>query len=665
MTAKLNRIFIIIAILFAASCGREKLPGGEESENILSVDETEFATNSNECILTTNLRSSGVVVINASSNVDWVEASIEDYPEDVAKSVESGKNRLLKFVVKQNKAREERTAEFMLSSPYCTDVIVTITQEAYVYRDPTRELLSFSIKKQNGIASDISFTLNKTDKTLTAKYLKWIEKENPEMLVPTFTFKGEKVMVGETELVSGKTEINFADDFDLEVFAENGERDTYRVSINCPQINRELPVLHIRPDSRITSDKVNYTDTYIELYDKTPTSTGTGWWDSKTQGKIQMRRRGNSTWELPKKPFRMKFPEKISPIGFDHCCEKSWVLVANDMDKSLLRNYIAFEYSRILFVKHQGYHDSKALKFTSIAQPINVYFTGDYKYSDTGVTRHLDGEYFGVYQFSDQMNKCDGRIDVDKLTAADTDPAMITGGYIVEFDLHEGNHYSSRGVKMTYKYPDEDDYHWSQYEYITDFINKAESALYSSNYKDPNNGWRKYFDERTLADYIIIKELVGDMDGYTSTYLYKRRGVDKLFFGPIWDCDKGWDNDRRVPHYQYQPLTSLMIYAGFWINSGMSYDWYQRFWDDETFRAFVNNRWKEKKEELLAKTWEVLDEMPKKMAKAIDANFSVWQFYYQYSSEAKMPAATYEKEIERIRELTKKRAELLDKEFAK
>lgn len=665
MTAKLNRIFIIIAILFAASCGREKLPGGEESENILSVDETEFATNSNECILTTNLRSSGVVVINASSNVDWVEASIEDYPEDVAKSVESGKNRLLKFVVKQNKAREERTAEFMLSSPYCTDVIVTITQEAYVYRDPTRELLSFSIKKQNGIASDISFTLNKTDKTLTAKHLKWIEKENPEMLVPTFTFKGEKVMVGETELVSGKTEINFADDFDLEVIAENGERDTYRVSINCPQINRELPVLHIRPDSRITSDKVNYTDTYIEFYDKTPTSTGTGWWDSKTQGKIQMRRRGNSTWELPKKPFRMKFPEKISPIGFDHCCEKSWVLVANDMDKSLLRNYIAFEYSRILFVKHQGYHDSKALKFTSIAQPINVYFTGDYKYSDTGVTRHLDGEYFGVYQFSDQMNKCDGRIDVDKLTAADTDPAMITGGYIVEFDLHEGNHYSSRGVKMTYKYPDEDDYHKSQYEYITDFINKAESALYSSNYKDPNNGWRKYFDEKTLADYIIIKELVGDMDGYTSTYLYKRRGVDKLFFGPIWDCDKGWDNDRRVPHYQYQPLTSLMIYAGFWINSGMSYDWYQRFWDDETFRAFVNNRWKEKKEELLAKTWEVLDEMPKKMAKAIDANFSVWPFYYQYSSEAKMPAATYEKEIERIRELTKKRAELLDKEFAK
>ena len=266
----------------------------------------------------------------------------------------------------------------------------------------------------------------------------------------------------------------------------------------------------------------------------------------------------------------------------------------------------------------------------------------------------------------DQIERSSGRIAVEKLEAADGSNAeKITGGYVIETDLHEGNHYSAKkGIQMTYKYPKDDDCDPAQYDYITDFINKAEAALYSSNYTDPSNGWRKYFDEKTLADFIIIKELVGDLDGYTSTYMYKRRGVDKLFFGPIWDCDKGWNNDKRVPHNEYKPLSSLMIKAGFWMPPYVSNDWFWRFWSDASLRRFVNDRWKSKRAELLALTDRILDENPTRMAKAIEANFTVWPFYYQYSNEANMPASTFEGEIARIRELTVQRAQLLDKLFA-
>lgn len=61
----------------------------------------------------------------------------------------------------------------------------------------------------------------------------------------------------------------------------------------------------------------------------------------------------------------------------------------------------------------------------------------------------------------------------------------------------------------------------------------------------------------------------------------------------------------------------------------------------------------------------ILDEAPVDMAKAIEANFSVWRFYYQYSDEANMPAKTYSEEIARIRTLTQQRAALLDKLFNK
>ena len=570
----------------------------------------------------------------------------------------------LKIVVEANPSVDVRTAEVVVSAEECDPVTIEVTQDHRVLSSD-KELKSLSLKKSknSGLANDITFTFDSKTNTFSAMYLKWIDKTNPEMLVPEFDMEGVSVMVNGQEVESGKTAVSFADDFTVSVVAEDGSAVEYKVTFNCPQINTELPVLHMKPDYLINS-KDNYVQTYIELYDKTPESTGEGWWDSAEKGKIEMRGRGNSTWGLPKKPFRMKFTEKFSPIGLNHAKEKSWVILAQDMDKSLLRTHLAFEYSRILFNPSENYHHEKAVLFTPCSKFINVYLTGQYYDSSTGRTRTMDGEYLGVYQMSDQVQRADGRIAVDQLKASDgADPEKITGGYVLEADLHEGNHYTNKGIKFTYKYPEDDDYDQAQYNYISNYLNEAEAALYGSNYKDPENGWRKYFDEKTLADFIIIKEFVGDLDGYTSTYIYKRRGCEKIFFGPIWDCDKGWNNDKRVPHYEYQPLQSLMIYAGFWMPPYVSNDWFQRLWTDETFRAFVAKRWADKKEELKAVTDKVLTEVPENMAKAIEANFDVWPFYYQYSGEANMPAKDYPSEIQRIRTLSADREALLDRLF--
>ena len=561
--------------------------------------------------------------------------------------------------IEQNNTKDERIAKVNLSAEDCPDVVMEVSQKSAL-----KGLLSLKLPKSlNQMKEDVEFVYDVTEGVYKAMCLKWIAKSEPEMLIPEFEATG-KVFVGSQEVVSGKTAISFADDFVITVKADDGTSLDYNVVLNCPQINRELPVLHFRPDKLINS-KDNYVDTYIELYDKTPDSSGEGWWDSAEKGKIEMRGRGNSTWVLPKKPFRMKFSEKFSPIGLNHAKEKSWTLLAQDMDKSLLRTHLAFEYSRALFDPQEGYHDSKAILFTPASQYINVYLTGDYYDSSTGKTRYMDGEYLGLYQMSDQLERATGRVAVEKLEEADGEnPDKITGGYLIEADLHEGNHPTAmKKIRFSYKYPKDDDFHQSQYDYISDFLNKAEQALYGPDFKDPQKGWRKYFDEKTLADFVIIKEFVGDMDGYTSIYAYKRRGHDKLFFGPIWDCDKGWDNDRRVPHSQYHPLTSLMIHAGFWMPSNVQDDWFQHLWTDETFRAFVAKRWADKKEELKAVTDRVLREVPADMPKAIEANFTVWPFYYQYSSEAKMPAQTYELELQRIRDMSAAREALLDNLF--
>lgn len=512
----------------------------------------------------------------------------------------------------------------------------------------TCNLNSLKLKaSDNGLSKDVVFTLDKKSGTYSAMYLKWIAKDNPEMLIPVFTTDGESVWCGDQKVVSGKTAVAFADDFVLTVKAENGDTQAYSVSFNCPQINTELPVLRLQPETGIVS-RDTYVKTKLDIY---RSGSDKGVWTADDEP-VEVRGRGNSTWGLPKKPYRIKFPVKFSPVGLDHAKAKSWVILAHDMDKSLLRNHLAFEISRILFNASENYHNEGAVMFTPCSQFVNVYMNDD---------------YHGVYQMSDQMEVAKGRIDIDRLKAVDgSDASKITGGYLVETNIHHDEGYpvsfnSSRGIYMDHKYPKDDDCDIAQYRYMEDFIYKAESILYSYDFKDPQYGWRKWFDEKTLADYMIVKELAGDMDGYTSTYFYKRRGIDKIFFGPVWDVDKGWNNDKREPHGN--TLSQLMIYGGFYMPPYINPDWFHRFWQDEEFRKFVGTRWAQKREALVSKVLSELDSMPKSMSKAIRANFSVWEFNYQYSNEANMPARTYELEIQRMKELTKQRAELLDKLF--
>ena len=105
---------------------------------------------------------------------------------------------------------------------------------------------------------------------------------------------------------------------------------------------------------------------------------------------------------------------------------------------------------------------------------------------------------------------------------------------------------STRGTPVTIKSPDEKDITREQKEYIRNYFNKLETALFSSNFKDPTNGYRKYLDLESFLRYFISGELNGNTDSYWSTYLWKERSDPRFHIGPIWDIDLGFDNDKRT-----------------------------------------------------------------------------------------------------------------------
>ena len=224
----------------------------------------------------------------------------------------------------------------------------------------------------------------------------------------------------------------------------------------------------------------------------------------------EIRGRGNASWNFEKKPYRLKFDKKQSPLGAPASAKK-WTLISNHGDKTLMRNILAFEVSRRV-----------GQPYTPFCHPVDLI---------------INGEYRGCYQLCDQVE-------------ADEDRVPCEDGYLIEIDAYawdeEVMFASTSGIPVTIKHPDEDDITDQQKKFINDYFNKFEAAALASNFTDPNNGYRKYLDLDSFLRNFIIGEFCANTDAFWSVYMYKDAADGKLYTGPTWDNDLSFDNDYRT-----------------------------------------------------------------------------------------------------------------------
>lgn len=241
-------------------------------------------------------------------------------------------------------------------------------------------------------------------------------------------------------------------------------------------------------------------------------------------GNAQIKGRGNSSWNMPKKPFQIKFDKKQQALPDAPAKGKKWTLINNYGDKTLMRNKVAFQMSR-----------EAGMDYVPYCQFVDVIY---------------NGEYEGCYQLCDQIDVRPGRVDITEMEPTDISGPELTGGYFLEIDayayLEDSWFQSARGIPVTIKSPDDKDIAKEQANYIRSYFNKLESAVFSSNFKDPNEGYRKYLDLESLLRYLISSELNGNTDTFWSTYIWKDRLDERFHVGPIWDIDLGFDNDKRT-----------------------------------------------------------------------------------------------------------------------
>lgn len=429
------------------------------------------------------------------------------------------------------------------------------------------------------------------------------------MLIPSFEIIGGKLTINNTEIISNETEIDCSKSLKIKIIGLDYS-NTYELRV---KIFTGLPIVYIDTENKTAiSSKDNYVNGTIRIVENIKT---------RGEGKVfesvmKIKGRGNSTWDLPKKPYKIKFEEKTSLLG--EAADKEWVLLANHTDKSFLRNETAFYMGRM-----------SNLDYTSHTHFVEVI---------------LNGVYNGTYQLCEQLKIARNRVNVGN------------DGYLLEIDAKaaaEDVTFRVSHIKQAINIKDPNvEPNGEAYNYVMQYLQEADSALFSENFADITNGYPKYLDVESFVEWYLINEISKNNDAcfFTSCYMNLARGR-KLKMGPLWDFDIAFGN------VNYNGCDNP---EGFWIKS---VPWYTRLFQDPNFVEKVKERFSyfyENRDEIYAK----INANADFLKYAIAENNNKWKCLYTYTGPNNMILGSYENEVQSMKIWLEKRFQWLNEQFS-
>ena len=260
-----------------------------------------------------------------------------------------------------------------------------------------------------------------------------------------------------------------------------------------------------------------------------------------------IRIRGNASLYYSKKAFQIKLDRKAGLFGMN--ADKKWILLANYLDKSLLRNTIAYAVARY----------SGAYSFVPGTQPVDLF---------------LNHQYYGSFLLAEKCEIDRNRLDIPDLEKAlekandaplesyrtfgeqlyalgarkgyriPNDPEDITGGYLIlansrSYYAGEASGFvTRRGQAFTLdqpKYASE-----QQTVYTQGVFQAIEDALWDPDGNHPETGkhWTEMLDEKSFVNRYLLAEVLADFDGQKPYFYKSTDSKDPMVYcAPVWDQD--------------------------------------------------------------------------------------------------------------------------------
>ncbi|MBQ7364678.1 MAG: CotH kinase family protein [Clostridia bacterium] len=349
----------------------------------------------------------------------------------------------------------------------------------------------------------------------------------------------------------------------------------------------ELPILDLRTDSGLDiTDKYNYVPGKISVYNA---PEGFNFEDLT----MEIRGRGNYTWGSTfnqdplynKRPYRIKLSEKMNLLGQGNGKAKSWVLIANHCDQSLLRNQTVMNFAKML----------EGIVWEPSATSVDVF---------------LNGEYIGVYTLTEQVQVNKNRINISEDVESSAEVAFLAhrSGYAFNEADNNSFYYDNEPYEIVSDLSTVDVLKRQQMEYIRGRIGECWDAIKYGEKEDII----ELIDINSVIDTMIVHEFFKNLDtGHDNFYMFAE--VDgKLYFGPVWDFDQCAGN-ADVGVENYEGLRGS--YENNWFENILKHNW---------FKEMFLERWDELYKDEIAKVPDTIRAQAKAAYNAYCRNFEKW-----------------------------------------
>ncbi len=302
----------------------------------------------------------------------------------------------------------------------------------------------------------------------------------------------------------------YDDSNDAEMYKE------YKVSENILK-NAGLPVVKIQTEN---NKKILSKEDWVSANISIESDAHVDWNLDETV--VLVRGRGNTTWTYPKRPYAIKFEQKTQICGMPK--HKRWILLANYLDGSFMKNEIAFYLSRQLNM--------------------------DYTVRGEFVNLVLNGNYVGLYWLGEQIKVDKNRVDIDD-----------SEDFLIEMDVYFDELWKFKTEKkhLPVMIKNDDSMTEDRLETIQDWMNSLENVLYGPYfpYTDEthsvyDDSFKNLIDIDSFAKFYIVEEVMNniELNWPKSTYLTFDKTNNILKAGPVWDFD--WSAYTRNTSFSLQ-----------------------------------------------------------------------------------------------------------------
>ncbi len=377
------------------------------------------------------------------------------------------------------------------------------------------------------------------------------------------------------------------------------------------------------------------------------------------KGKIGVELRGSSSLDLsPKKPLGFETRNadgtnlNVSLLGLPE--ENDWVLIAPYSDKSLMRDVLIHNLARQIMPY------SSRTRFCEVI---------------------INQEYQGVYVLMEKIKRDKNRVDLKSISTTVTKGDSLTGGYVLKIDKTTGSTpqggytsiYSNRPgptpnyTYYQYEHPEANVLNSDQKKYIATLVQNFEASFLSTDFTHLTNGYRKYADEKSMIDFLLLNEIANNVDGYRlSTYMHKDidSNSPKIKFGPVWDFNLGFGNANYCQGGE--PTGLAFEFNNRCINDYWLVPFYwPKVMSDPSFFNSTKARWAQLRKNtfLESNMMNTIDSLSRTIQEAQSRNFNRWKILDLYVWPNLFVGGTYEAEINYLKNWGRNRIKFLDGYF--